>query len=160
MKKRLDEWGISLARFQQMLVEAIQRRKFRARVADEDIDAYFEAHRADLDTIRAVVVRTASKAVAGARGACGGRAGALVAGCRNPVACDPRRRGPDERDPHGHGISVLPGAPRLRRRGWQRRPVRARRRVVLRGGPRTPPRDSRREDARSGATRHFRSLAG
>ena len=61
VRRQLDEWGIPLERFEQMLRHALQRRKLRERVAAGQVEAYFEAHAGELERLRVVVARASAR---------------------------------------------------------------------------------------------------
>lgn len=60
----LEETGLSVTRFAELLRRVIQRRKLEERVTKDQIQPYFQAHRESFDTVQFFRVDTQNKAVA------------------------------------------------------------------------------------------------
>ena len=51
-RRWLDEVWLSSAQFEQLITENVQRRKFKQALVEERVTPYFDAHRAEFDTVR------------------------------------------------------------------------------------------------------------
>jgi|KBSMisStandDraft_5_1062788.scaffolds.fasta_scaffold43396_4 putative peptide maturation system protein len=64
LQRRLQEWGVPRARFNDVLDQAVQRSKHRERVTAPGIKPYFNTHRSEFDRLRFFQVSAPTKAIA------------------------------------------------------------------------------------------------